>query len=62
MQKQVVRRKYPEFEAKVAQMPEYKQFAPSLPGLTITPATPPAATGAGGPIPSGTPKASGGEK
>ena len=64
MQKQVVRRKYPEFEAKVAQMPEYKQFAPSLPGLTITPATPPAATvpGAVGPIPSGTPKASGGEK
>ena len=34
MQKQVVRRKYPEFEAKIAQMPEYKDFVQTLPALT----------------------------
>lgn len=34
MQKQVVRRKYPAFEAKIAQMPEYKDFVQTMPGLT----------------------------
>jgi hypothetical protein len=67
MQKQVVRRKYPEFEAKVAQMPEYKLFLPSLPGMagstpspSPTSAAPPSVPTS--PIPSGTPKASEGGK
>ncbi len=66
IQKQVVKRKYPEYEQKIALMPEYKEFLPLLPGMAIKPVTqaPPATTPANAPspIPSGTPKAAGSEK
>lgn len=70
VQKQVVKRKYPEYEQKLAQMPEYKEVLPLLPGLTVKPAAAPspspsptpAAQPPASPLPAGTPNAAGGGK